>query len=629
MLFSSSLGSSKATLGLGFASSFVLGVPSPTGDLDPFSVDPGVDAGRIVPDASDTGIPIDGARLFCLGHDLPGFFGLVAPGDSVEVSQVGDFTGTDLLTFASRTRAPATPPPSGYAWVASVLIDGAVQSARTITDADPENWATWMVNTSKLSGDHTLTFRLELTGPAPPLPLIDLEIPAFYVDNVALATATGPVLINAIPDVDQGISTGSPQPVTTAIDFDLVDFGVSGILTSSIHVTVDGVDALLAGVFQTGFSGAITSPSSDTKHVHIVKATPFGSAATVHVSVTATTNAAAPLVPTPTAWSFRVADIEPPVLTGGAARATTLVRATFDEAVRLVDPDGAFDGLNPTLYTLVPQITVGGTVPAVTPIVIGVAEVTSTTVDLTTDIDLSPGVDYLLEASAVADLAGNHAATTTVFTAFVPPKPAGRTIDLYRCLPQINRDEDRIGTQDLLRFVRCLQEICDLLLFDADRWSDILDPDLADDAFLDAMLTDLGNPFPFVLSTLDKRRLLRLLIALYRQKGTDPGIRNAIRFFLGLDVTIEAYDGEGLLLGESELGVDWILGPGTSFALYAYRIVAAQTLTADQRSKITFLAKYMQPAHTHLIEIVEPSTPPVYDPMVLGVSHLGYDWLLH
>ncbi len=52
---------------------------------------------------------------------------------------------------------------------------------------------------------------------------------------------------------------------------------------------------------------------------------------------------------------------------------------------------------------------------------------------------------------------------------------------------------------------------------------------------------------------------------MYRQKGTAAGIRNAIRFVLGIDVeAITPFTGTTIILGESELGVDWELGPPTA-----------------------------------------------------------------
>lgn len=606
-------------------------------DLDAFRVDPGVDAGRIVPRAADTGIRLVGSDLFCLGHDAPGFRALLAPGNYVEITQTGDFTGKHLLTFKPRTRA-VDAPPTGYSWVASIRIDGVTVSSRTITGSTPEDWTNWTTNISKVTpGDHALAFRLTFTGPLlpgpPGSPLVEVEIPAFYVEDVALVTSVGPIILNQQPDPTQGIGTGTPPAPSDFIDFDIVDLGGSGILPASIGVTVNGtpspIPVIVAGVVQSGFTGTITSPSSDTRHVHVKPNTPFASDSTVTVSVTATTNAAAPLVPNPTTWSFRVADIVPPTLAGVTARALQTLRVTWSEPVEADDPSADHDALNPDLYTLEPQITIGGVVPAVTPIVTSVAPIDAQTFDLTTDIALTPGVAYSLVADGVEDPSENSTSSIAFFDSFVPPKPAGRSFDLYRLLPLLNRSEDMAGTQDLLRFIRCLQEVCDLQLYDIDLWTNILDPDLAPERFVDAMLADLGNPFPFVLAEIDKRRLARLLVAIYQQKGTAPGIINVVRFFLGITVTIVAYDGEGMILGESELGVDWILGPGTSYARYSFRVVSAVTLTADQRARILFLGNYMKPAHTHLIELLEPSTPPVYDPLELGRSELGVDWLLH
>lgn len=95
-------------------------------------------------------------------------------------------------------------------------------------------------------------------------------------------------------------------------------------------------------------------------------------------------------------------------------------------------------------------------------------------------------------------------------------------------------------TGDLFRFIACLQEVTNLLLADVDRWPDIFDLERAPEAFVDLILRDLGNPFPFELDAMGKRRLASVLVEMYRQKGTAKGIQNAIRFFLGIDPRIRA-----------------------------------------------------------------------------------------
>jgi phage tail-like protein len=261
--------------------------------------------------------------------------------------------------------------------------------------------------------------------------------------------------------------------------------------------------------------------------------------------------------------------------------------------------------------------------------VVGVEPVTNASVDLLTDIELTPGASYRVTVVGVVDLFGNVVLAPdngADFVGFQPPRPARRRLELYQLLPMLNRREDQTG--DLRRFLLCLQEVTELLLADVDRFTDILDPDIAGEPFVDLMLADLGNPFPFDLSLADKRRLLNVLVAVYREKGTGVGIKNAIRFFLGLEVDIESYAGEGLILGESLLGEDWILGASGAFSAFAFDIIAPRALTAEERLRVRIIVDYMKPAHTHF-RIVEPVIPEIIDHLELGISELGETWLLH
>jgi phage tail-like protein len=171
--------------------------------------------------------------------------------------------------------------------------------------------------------------------------------------------------------------------------------------------------------------------------------------------------------------------------------------------------------------------------------------------------------------------------------------------------------------------------VTDLVLVDIDRFTDILDPDLAAEPVLDLMLGELGNPFAFDLSVVDKRRLLNVLVAMYREKGTARGIINAIRFFLRLEVQITAYAGEALFLGESLLGEDWILGPSSRFAALAFEVVSPRVLTAEERRRLRQIVDYLRPAQTHFTRLVEPIPPETVDHVELGISELGESWVLH
>jgi phage tail-like protein len=310
---------------------------------------------------------------------------------------------------------------------------------------------------------------------------------------------------------------------------------------------------------------------------------------------------------------------------GAQARELARVRVSFDRSVKQDDPDAPDDALNPVRYALTPL-----SAPAVPASVVAVEAVTSSAVDLLTDVRLTPGASYRIGVEGVTDVSGAPIGTaedSAMFTGFVPPRPANRVFDLYGFLPEMNRREDETG--DLRRFLSCLQEVTDLVLVDIDRFTDILDPDLAPEPVLDLMLGELGSPFAFDLSAVDKRRLLNVLVAMYREKGTARGIINAIRFFLGLEVQVTAYAGEALTLGESLLGEDWVLGPSSLFAALAFEIVSPRLLTAEERRRLRQIVDYLKPAQTHFARLVEPVPPEAVDHVELGLSELGETWVLH
>jgi phage tail-like protein len=172
--------------------------------------------------------------------------------------------------------------------------------------------------------------------------------------------------------------------------------------------------------------------------------------------------------------------------------------------------------------------------------------------------------------------------------------------------------------------------VTDLVLADVDRFAELLDLERAPEPFVDAMLEDLGNPFRFELDERQKRRLASVLVDMYRQKGTDPGIRNTVRFLLGVDIRrVLAFAGTALTLGESELGEDWELGPSGSYARYAFHVEVATPLTSLERRQVRALVEYMKPAHTHLVDLIEPGPLPTLDDWELGPSTLGETTFLH
>lgn len=466
-----------------------------------------------------------------------------------------------------------------------------------------------------------------------------IELPALYVDEVLfdeLSLGAGAVylqIINRDPEPDQ---------IEVLADA-LISFDVAGSLANPptlastvIRIQTTAADGTVGplvtvydgsgGGFQAGWNGpssAVSAIDPSTTRFVIDPTLAFDSLETVAVFLT--TDAPGYVGTYDVDWSFRIEDLTAPRLVSAQSREPKIVRLTFDEPV---DSTTALVAANYTFTRL--------EVPAVSVVASAVSIVSTYSVDVELDIEISPGKSYLVTVANVEDLLENVIAApfnSAAFEGYTPTNiPDDRDFDLWRMLPRKNRDEDN---GDLWKFIACLQETTDLLLAEIDAWTDIIDPDLAPEIFLDAMLQDLGNPFDFDLDETGKRKLIRVLVAIYRQKGTGVGIINVVRFFLGIEITINAYSDEGWDLGIDELGDSLtdgtaILGPGTTYARFSFEIESPIALTDEQREQITSIANYMKPGHTHLIRIVEPEIPIVIDHLELGLSVLGDgEWWLH
>jgi phage tail-like protein len=588
-------------------------------DLDAFASGPGTTSGRIAP----TGVlPPDGTEVFCLGSDVPGFRALCRGGDGASVSQTGTVpAGKNYLTLFGRTRAPLEPPASGQ-WVASAKIDGVTVSSRVLTHG-AVSWD-WLLDFSTSSSARTLTFGLELVDGSGALQ--EVEIPAFWIDALIFNDSTAPLIGNCAPTNGQGTTAGDGAPPATGIEFDVCGFGRT---LSWVTVLVNSNLAVLQGTAQPGFTYSITPVQTDTGgrvetwHVSIQPATPLPAEATTTVEAFARFTDST-LIDFP--WSFLVSGA--PTIASVLAISPKQLRVTWSKAVLASNPAASDDALNPNLYSLAgsSEDPAAPFVPGSSALlhVVSVELVNATTVDVFLDVEMTPATppgncSYTLTASGVADAIGNGK-TATATVSYVLPSPPGRRFDLMRWLPLLNRNED--ATRDLLRFVRCIQEPANLLLADVDGWTSILDPLTAPEPMLDAMLADLGNPFPFVLSETQKRQLILLLPTIYSLRGLARGILATVNFFIlgTFDLTgpfsIQAFTFNTMHLGISVLGNpggNWILGPSTSWPRYAFSIevqthivhettVPVIPLSQDQVDEITFIANWMKVAHEHYVD---------------------------
>ncbi|MGE0325902.1 MAG: Ig-like domain-containing protein [Polyangiaceae bacterium] len=442
-----------------------------------------------------------------------------------------------------------------------------------------------------------------------------VELPRLVVDRARLDVATSR-LVSANRDPAPG-ELGVPVDSTIALE--LIDTGTDGVARGATRAWVDGALAFQGGApteFASAFSGvrARVTQSSDTLRIVLDPAVPLASLATISVRVSSQTVGGAASLDE--VFSFTVEDRTAPRVVAAHATDPVTVRVAFDEAV---------------VVTAAARIDFRALGTPAVPVTTASTSVDGSVVVIRLNTELTPDVQYEVTAVGVTDRFGNVVLPPfdrARFTGFRPGRPPNRRFDLWSMLPKHNRRDDQTG--DLQRFIACLQEVTDLLLADIDRWADIFDYERAPERFLDLILHDLGNPFPFELDELGKRRLASVLVQMYQQKGTAKGIQNAIRFFLGIDGTvISEFASDALTLGESELGVDWILGPSDRFARYAFNVEVPRLLAMTERRQLRQLVEYLKPAHTHFVDLVEPVPPAVLDHWELGLSEVGVETALH
>lgn len=429
----------------------------------------------------------------------------------------------------------------------------------------------------------------------------------------------------------------SPEPGDTAaptssnIEVDIGTNLVDTISLAATNVHVNGVLAFSGGVYQTGFSGpasAYSNPQTDVLRVVIDPNDPLADnvSHTVRVTSAETTNTGT----IDESYLWFTEDLTGALIVSADAISLTTVRVSYSENMLtggLVDCSAE----NPESYTidLVTDPDIATRLPAVADVsVVAVAKVSETEFDLVVELGPTPRALYQITAS-VCDSFGNPTLspnTVATFVGYQPYVDPDRSYDYMAWIPGINTSDDKSG--ELEAFVGCLQEVGECLLYEADAWPDILDPDLAPEPFLDAMLCDLGYPFSFVLTEVDKRRLVKVLRAMYEQKGTDEGIVNAIRLFMGIEVVITNPFVSFGYLGTMLLGVDFALTSSELADLYTFIVNVPTVITTDEAKRMNQIIDFMKRAPCHW-RIEAPSEPTVVDHWQIGLSRIGVDTILH
>ncbi len=443
----------------------------------------------------------------------------------------------------------------------------------------------------------------------------EIKLPRVELRSIAgLQAPASLMLINRSPGPGE-----TDVPLDSLVALEVICTDGSGIQRDQTKVWVNGVLAFEGGaaveiVAAYAGTGAQIFQPQDTLRVVLAPLAPFSSLEEVSIRVAAVSGTGR--LRLEETYSFTAEDRTAPKLVAGVFEGPRTLVLSFDETVEVTATEKVWLG---------PQ-----TFPSVTPKVV---ELSTDGPRLTVRLDTepSPGQLYEVQVVGVADRYGNLIQPPfdrTLIRGYRHRGPSARDFRLWTLLPRYNRRGDQTG--DLRRFIDCLQEVTDLLLSQLDRFEEIFDIGLAPEYFVDLILRDLGNPFQFELSLVEKRRLAGALVSMYRLKGTEIGIKNAIRFFLGIDVSVvRAYAGEALVLGESQLGIDWVLGPSERFLKYAFDVEVPVMLTGRQRTQLRALVEYLKPAHTHFMRLIEPVPPANISHWEVGLSRLGEQSVLH
>lgn len=571
----------------------------------------GTTQGRIEPAVYTN---LAGAYVFQLGHEQPGVVRTFAAGDVIRIEHTFDASAVRKFRFRARFRKPASVP-AGWEWTFSARLNSHEFVSRVI-DRDIETIDTAMAVEAEIvaAGSPNVTMSFRLTARGPFGTFAELEIPGCWVDAIT-DDSSGPL----IDTFSRSPEPGERQvPLASTVRFVvmLMD-GSTTLIGTDLRVTIGTEIAVLNGVAQPGYTVGIGNtlfPLLCGVTVTITRAMPFPPLTTIPVLLRIPSRAY------DLTWSFTTEDMIAPVVASAFAPTPTTVRVRFDEHIAA---DAAIVAAN---YAL--SLVDGA--PAVLPLIVSVELESDTSVILTLDRIMTRGATYLVTVINVEDVFGNVVAApndTASFIGYVWPAYPGRDVSLWQRLPEVMRERDEGREHE--RFIGVMQELLDVYYGLADRALDIVDPDYAPIAWVDIMLSDLGNPFDFLdLTEIEKRILAQTLIPLYRTKGTGPGIVNAARFFLGIDVTIRVYAWAPYPIGEAIIGQTFVLGSSVQADLYTFEVVVDVFLTATQRKNLTAIIEYMKVAHEHW-RLIEPTVPVVVDHWAIGFSRLGTESILH
>lgn len=601
-------------------------------DVTAFDVWPGEASGRVV-DALGRATQVLGS----LAHAVE----RVADGDHDEAAQQASFEAAVRLVRVRLDVAAGAP--DDASWSAVLRRDG---ESRVVLPVWRKPWTRRLsdVAVPVAPGTARADLGVRLVASVPggeawaALPAVSVH----ELVEVEEADLARPCLINRSPEPGE---PGVPRDALVVVEVHDHGGALGDLLAGAFTVRVADH---LAWSDAAGFAPGWDGPGSQvevlddlhTWRVTVDRVAPYASLQRVAVEVLFV--GLSPETSLSQAYEFQVEDATAPRLLQVDAVSHGVFRARFSEPVEQ-GGGGADDALVAANWSVtLASTSLDDGLPALQVSCASVRPVAGSAaqVDLVLDREATAGARYLVVVSGVEDLFGNVVDPdhdSAVVVGYACPPAEGRRFDLSKWVPEMNVALDhprRGGTRDLEVLLKVWQHVVDRVLCDVDRFPELFDPDRAPEPFVDAMLADYGvSPYggprqvPFARFGLDlaqKRRLLRAVLALYKQKGTSDGIAAAARLFLGVEVYTSTPALAGVwVLGQSPLGVGTKLGTDDLALLYSFYVLSPTDLTDEQRYWVREFALYARPAHCHFLGILDSYGLVDGAFWILGGSELG------
>lgn len=113
--------------------------------------------------------------------------------------------------------------------------------------------------------------------------------------------------------------------------------------------------------------------------------------------------------------------------------------------------------------------------------------------------------------------------------------------------------------------------------------------------FVEEWLEEVGNPFPLEnLTTATRRQLACQLVSMYHRRGSQSGLLDAIRFFLGITPSLQMDYNLCWRLGISKLGRSTIIYSSTNSQ---FSLSYPSPLTQAQRALLELIVNFFKPMH--------------------------------